>query len=115
MMTIKELLKDTHKRARHHLDSVIIDVIFQNGDPVVKRRECTCIVLSQALIKNISNMLFKDFNEPMLRLVFEELAKVPSSDVVKNRDAFAAVTDRGRVVSWGDVEGGGDKIGRAHV
>ncbi len=81
MMMIQELWNDAHKRARHNGDSVIIDVIFQNGKPVVERRPCTCIVLSQALIENIANMLFGDFNEPTMRLVFEELAGVPSDMV----------------------------------
>ena len=56
MMTIQELWNDIHKRTRHRGDSVIIDVIFQNGKPVMKRQRCPCLVLSQALIENnISN------------------------------------------------------------
>ena len=83
MMTIEELWNDIHKRARHRGDSVIIDIIIQNGIPIVERRKCPCIVLFQALKENnIANMLFGYFNEPTLSLVFEELAEVPS-DVVE--------------------------------
>ena len=63
-MTIEELWNDIHKRARHRGYKVIIDVIIQNGEPVVERHPCPCILLSQALKEN--NMLFGDFNEPML-------------------------------------------------
>ena len=105
-MTIQKLLKDTHKRARHRGGIIIIDIIFPNGKPVIKRQQCTCIVLSQALIENIANILFGDFNEPTMRLVFEELAEVPS-EVAEAYRASAAVTECGRVVTWGIAEEGG--------
>ena len=106
-MMIRRLLNHTHKRARHKGFGIIGNVIFSNNDkPVVERRKCTCIVLFQALIENIANMLFKDFNEPTMSLVFEELAGVPSDMVeTMGRHAFAAValTEGGRVVTWGST------------
>ena len=64
MKSIKELFNDIHNHARHHGDRIIIDVIFQNGKPIVEQRPCTCILLLQALKEN--NMLFGEFNLPTL-------------------------------------------------
>ena len=120
---IQKFLNEAHKSAQHDGDSVIIDIISKNNGnkPVVERRPCTCILLLQALKENnIANMLFRDLNEPTLRLVFEELAAVPSyvvetftTSAAVADSASAAVTEDGRVVTWGNMEFGGDSSGVA--
>ncbi len=107
---IRRLLNDVHKSTRHKGFNIIDNIILHNGKPDVKQRPCTCIVLSKALIKYIDNMLFRDFNEPMLHLVFEELAAV-SSYVIENiyRCAGAVILEVGRVVTWGNKFYGVDR------
>ena len=105
-MTIQRILNDAHQSARHNGDSVIKDAFLHNNKIVVKRRQCTCTVLSQALRENHSNMLFKDFNDLIWYPLFEELANVMSVVVESkslrlNHHALAAITESGRVISWG--------------
>ena len=113
MSSIKTHLEDIHKQALHKNDTLITNVsLHENSDPDVERQWCTCIILSQALEQN--NLLIGDYNIIILSMIFEELAAIPSNIIVKRWcNTGVAVTEEGRVVTWGNSQFGGDSSGVA--
>lgn len=100
MKVIEKLFFDANENARHLGFKFVKFIITQDSIPIVKLHECTCrIFLYLLLSKNITNILFGEFNEPIFRMVFEELAAVPSEVFIRTRDEDTIVlTEDGRVM-----------------
>ena len=104
MTTVHQIFCETHAHSRHGLVAVKDVVDDGRYGPTDKptmsviRRRCSCHVLQKTM--RGTRTLFDSFNSITLRLVFIELSALRGC-VVSGDGAFAALTEAGRVVTWG--------------
>ena len=105
---VHEIACEEHMLAQHCARRRFV-IVGANYDPdrrtvVPVERQCACHVLQIALKDNLEDTLFGAFNAITIRLVFKELARVPSV-VVNTFDVYlrarAYLTESGRVIVWG--------------
>jgi hypothetical protein len=105
---VHEIACEEHMLAQHCARRRFV-IVGVNYDPfrrtvVPVERQCACHVLQIALKDNLEDTLFGAFNAIAVRLVFKELARVPSI-VVNTFDVYlrarAILTESGRVIVWG--------------